>query len=158
MRTPAFVWMAGLALLGAAPAVAQEPGDTTPPPVRAPDAQLVFEREVFAYPMYERRNPFVSLVANQASGPRFEQMRLEGILYSPDPSFSLAVFSANRRAATAETAGQVGQVRRLRVGERWGNVRILEIRSREVVVEVEEFGLTEQRIMTLPTRGQGGSR
>ena len=32
-------------------------------------AALVFEREVFGYPTYERRNPFVTVVSGSEGGP-----------------------------------------------------------------------------------------
>ena len=45
----------------------------------------------------------------------------------------------------------------LKVGQSIGNVRVIEIRREQVVVEVEEFGLTEQKIMQLETRRLGGT-
>lgn len=114
--------------------------------------ELVFEREVFQYPEFQRRNPFRVLLGDD-SGPRFESMSVQGIIYSDqDRSGSMVLM----RAGQAE-AEQQAQSRRLRMGETWGNVRVLEIRRTEVVVEVTEFGLTEQKIMRLPTRAQGGS-
>lgn len=137
----------GLTVLSVAGAsVAQQrPGPSSQGEQEEP-TELVFEREVFDYPRFERRNPFVPLLST-AEGPRFEQMRLQGILLDEEPSRSLALVGS--------VGGGPG--RRLRVGESWGNVRILEIRRTEVLVQVEEFGQTEQRVMTLRTRGQGGS-
>lgn len=134
----------------------QEAGPQTPPPL---DTRLVFEREVFSYPTFDRRNPFRTLLSSE-DGPRFEQMRLEMILLSDEPGESIALLSAGRIGAPASAEGTVrrGETHRLRVGERWGNVRVIEIRETEIVVSVDEFGITEQRIMQLPTRGQGGSR
>ena len=140
--------------LGAIPAAggAQEPVDSAALP--AGPTELVFEREVFDYPTYERRNPFEPLTTT-ASGPRFEQMRLRGIIYSPDPRRSVALLAAGGANAAA---GAAGPTRRVRVGESWGNVRVLEIHRDQIVVEVEEFGLTERRVMQLERRrGQGGS-
>ena len=118
-------------------------------PPRPAAADLVFEREVFQYPSFERRNPFRELVG-EGSGPRFESMRLRGIIFvSTDPSQSMILMAAG--------SAEQPQSRHMRVGEQWGNVRILEIRRNEIVVAVEEFGMTEQRIMQLPTPGQGGS-
>lgn len=116
----------------------------------AADTELVFEREVFRYPAFERRNPFRPLLADEA-GPRFESMRLQGIIYTPgDRARSLVILAAG--------GGQDGgTTRRLREGERWGNVRVVEIRTREVLVEIDEFGQTEQMVMRLPTPGRGGS-
>lgn len=164
-RTARFVAMVGLALAASAsqrPAGAQEDAaaqeQEQDPPVR-PQTNLVFEREVFTYPSFERRNPFATLAANTEGAPRFEQMRLEGIVFSEQPGMSLALLSAGRRGTDGAAPGTaVGSSRRLRAGERWGNVRIVEIRRTQVVVEVEEFGTTERRTMELPTRGQGGSR
>lgn len=129
-------------------AVAQEPA----PPQQAEPTELVFEREVFDYPSYERRNPFEPLTST-TSGPRFEQIRLRGVIYSPDPRRSVALLSAGDAQG-----GNGGQTRRIRVGESWGNVRVLEIHRDEIVVEVEEFGLMERRVLQLDRRrGQGGS-
>lgn len=158
-RSSLLAW--GLVGLLAAPgaAWAQEGAAQQEAPPAQP-ASLVFEREVFTYPSFERRNPFESLLATSAGGPRFEQMRLEGIIYSETPGASIALVSAGRMgAANPDAPGRaVGQSTRLRVGERWGNVRVREIRRTQIVVDVEEFGLIERRIMDLPTRGQGGSR
>lgn len=126
-------------------------------------AELAFEREVFSYPTFARRNPFKPLLASAEGGPRWEGMRLEGILYDADPRYSIAIVSSGRagaRAGAAPAAGEAsaGETARLRVGQRWGNIRVLAINPDNVLIEVEEFGLTEQRTMRLPVRGQGGSR
>lgn len=136
---------------GAAPPAAQD-STAEEPARREQPAELVFEREVFQYPEFQRRNPFRVLLGD-GSGPRFESMSVQGIIYSAeDRSGSMVLM----RAGQAE-AEQQAQSRRLRLGETWGNVRVLEVRRTEVVVEVTEFGLTEQKIMRLPTRAQGGS-
>jgi hypothetical protein len=147
----------------ATPQPAEPPEDPSPtqeetPPVPMGDPRLIFEREVFDYPTFQRRNPFQSLLGTD-EGPRFEQMRLEGIIYSDDSRLSLALLSAGRGAVRgAAGQGAVGRATRLHEGDRWGNVRVVEIRRNQVVVDVEEFGMTERRTMDLPTRGQGGSR
>lgn len=148
----------GLFGLLAVPVVGVAQEQPTPP--ATPAANLVFEREVFSYPTFERRNPFQSLLATSAGGPRFEQMRLEGIIFSEQPGQSIALISAGRMGASNPDAPgrAVGRSTRLRVGERWGNVRVREITRTQIIVDVEEFGLIERRTMDLPTRGQGGSR
>jgi hypothetical protein len=61
-----------------------------PPP---PDtASLVFEREVFAYPTFERRNPFVRVLSGSEGGPRYEELQLIGIIFSSTPDLSVALF------------------------------------------------------------------
>ncbi len=130
-----------------------------PPPAGAqrPDtSSLVFEREVFIYPQFERRNPFRSLASGRESGPRFEEVALIGVIFSPNPDLSVALLGP--RASQGGGGGQQGPVRTFRVrrGDSLGNFRILEIQPTRIVVEVEEFGLTEQRIMELRRPGQGG--
>ena len=149
-----------LALAGlVAPVVAagQEP---PPPPAQQAPTELVFEREVFAYPSFERRNPFAPLTASNAGGPRFGQLRLMGIIYSETPSESVAIVGTSTVEISEDAATftvQEGTSWYLKVGQSVGDIRIVEIRRDRVVVEVEEFGLTEQKIMQLQTRRQGGT-
>lgn len=157
----------GLLLLSTSlllPAVLAGQQQAQPAPQQAAAAQqepteLVFEREVFSYPSFQRRNPFKPLVAGEG-GPRFEQLRVMGILYDPDPAASVAVLGTST-VTVSEDGQQVtvseGRSWYLKVGQSIGNVRILEIRRDQVVVEVEEFGLTERKIMQLETRRLGGT-
>lgn len=144
------------ALLVSAVVVGQQTPPPGPPPqdsLRPPDTtQLVHRREVFSYPEFQRRNPFTSLVGGNA-GPRYEGMRLLVTLVSDtDPSRSIATITVGGGSPEAPP-----MTRQLRVGERWGNVVVREIRQEEILVDVEEFGQIEARIMRLTTRGQGGS-
>lgn len=147
-------------LLGAlCPAAASAQNDSTAT-AEAPPTQLVFEREVFSYPTFVRRNPFAPLSSNSAGGPRFDVISLRGIIYSAGPSGSVAMFGIGGGVQanpdnTLEVAA--GQSRRLRVGEQWGNMRVLEIHSDRVVVEVTEFNLSETHVMRIVRAGQGGS-
>ena len=65
---------------------------------------LAFEREVFTYPDYARRNPFKSLLGGD-EGPRFESLLLLGILYSPFAGESIALLAEGTRSITPATAG-----------------------------------------------------
>jgi hypothetical protein len=128
-------------------------------PRRVTTANLVSEREVFNYPRYQRRNPFSPLLIGDEAGPRFEEIELMMVIFSADPSRSVAMFGpkggvTNLEGAAAQAAAALNY--RVRRGDRMGNVRILEIQRTRVVVEVEEFGLTEQRIMELRRPGEGG--
>jgi hypothetical protein len=130
-----------------------------PPPPRQQPTELVFEREVFRYPSFQRRNPFRALVAGEG-GPRFEQLRLMGVLHDADPASSVAVVGTSAVSISEDglnVSVTEGQTWYLKVGQSIGNVRIIEIRREQVVVEVEEFGLTEQKIMQLETRRLGGT-
>jgi hypothetical protein len=113
---------------------------------------LVFEREVFEYPNYDRRNPFAPLLSSAEGGPRFERLRLLGIVYSEDPRLSLVTLT------DGDEEGERRPSYRVRVGDRIGNSTVLEILPRSVVLEVDDFGLTERRVLKIRSRtqGQGG--
>lgn len=160
--------LGGLLVLGApAAAEAQVAGqrpDSMVSPADTAVVELVLRREVFTYPSFERTDPFMPLLSLEA-GPRFEQMRLTGIVVDElAPTNSIAVISAEANSTVAAPPPGAPQVeapamvvRRLRAGERWGNVRIVRIEQERVVVDVNNFGVVESRVMTLTSRGQGGS-
>ena len=157
---------AGALLLPAA-AVAQEPPANPPAqqqqtgqPAAQQVTELVFEREVFSYPTLQRRNPFHPLTGGDQGGPRFEALRVVGIIYSDNPSESVAVLGTSIVELSEDAATvtvQPGQSWHLKVGQSVGNIRVVEIHREQVVVEVEEFGLTEQKIMQLQIRRLGGT-
>lgn len=128
------------------------------PPPPAEETELVFEREVFQYPSFTRPNPFVAL-DEDSSGPRFEQLSVIGIMYSDTPSSSVAVLSTG--GVTVAEDGTVspvdGDAFYLRVGQRIGNVTIVEIHPERVVVDVEEFGLMDRRTLVFNSRREGGT-
>ncbi|MFH1765873.1 MAG: hypothetical protein ABIF09_16925 [Gemmatimonadota bacterium] len=154
-RLHRYLLVPGLALLvlSFAPLQAQETPPPTSPPQRPDSVDLVFQREAFFYPGYERRNPFAPLQRGNESGPRIEDIRLIGIIYSSNPDLSVASFGPRTSPAGEGSGVQSYRVRR---GDTLGNIRILEIQQRRVVVQIEEFGQTEQRIMELQRPGQGG--
>lgn len=155
-RTLFPIVLAAAALAAAAPAAAQEPPPAQPPP----PTELVFEREVFAYPAFTRRNPFRPLTGSNQGGPRFESLRVLGIIHSSDPSHSTAMLGTSTVEVSADgTSVNVapGQSWYLKVGQSIGNIRVVEIRPDQVVVEVEEFGLTERKTMQLQIRRLGGT-
>lgn len=131
-----------------------------PPPVQQPPTELVFEREVFTYPAMARRNPFRPLTGSNQAGPRFETLRVLGIIHSDDPRASTAMLGTSpvevSEDGTNVTVGK-GQSWYLKVGQSIGNIRVVEIRRDQVVVEVEEFGLTERKTMQLQIRRLGGT-
>lgn len=171
---------AALALTFAtAPLAAQEtPAPPPPRPDTVADVELVTEREVFSYPAFERRNPFRPLVGDEA-GPRFEQVELRGIIFDAnDPTRSVALLGLRRNAeqqlqqqvqqqiqqqeaGTAPLADTIyipDPSNRLRVGQRWGNMQIVQIQPDHVVLDVTEFGITEPRILRMTVRRQGEPR
>jgi hypothetical protein len=154
MNRTAFVMAAAAGLLVAADAEAQD----GQPPQAQQDAELVFEREVFDYPSFTRRNPFRPL-----SGPggelRYEDLSLIGIMYSPDGVNSVAVLSTGGVTVNEDgtTAPVDGDAFYLKVGERIGNATIVEIRRDAVIVDVQEFDAVERRTMNFISRRQGGT-
>ena len=140
-------------ILLASPVGAQDTPPQTPPRPRPDSVALVFEREVFVYPQYQRRNPFAPLVSGDEAGPRYEGLQLIGVIYSADPEKSVALFGPRTDLAADPSLVRTYRVRR---GDQLGNIRILQIQETRVVVEVQEFGMREQRIMQLQRPGQGG--
>jgi hypothetical protein len=139
---------------------AQEPA-TTPPAPPGPPAELELSsfREVFQYPGFARRNPFLPLGSSDGE-VRYEQLSLIGIIYSSDPGSSVAVLSTGGVTVGDDgvVAGVEGDAYNAKVGQRIGNTTIREIQRDRVIVDVEEFGLTERRTMVFISRRQGGSR
>ena len=150
--------IAALVIIGMPAAAA---GQDRPVVQIADSTDLVFEREVFAYPNYSRRNPFIPLVDDDASGPRFEELALLGVVHHSNPLYSVVLFGvgsvANAGAASGGGGGGGGfETHRLRRGDIIGNTRIVNISVDQVVVEVEEFGMTERHVLELPRADQGG--
>jgi hypothetical protein len=155
---------------------AASPGGERPTPVPLGDIAMISEREVFSYPGFTRRNPFRPLLGDE-SGPRFEQVELRGILYdNTNSGRSVAIVAlraqaerqiqqiVQRQVAAQESTTAARQdtiyvpeaTERLRVGQKWGNMRVARIEEDHVVVSVTEFGITEQRILRIVVRRQGG--
>ena len=155
MRIIRWTLAAGLVLLGATTfSEAASAQEEAPPPQATPATELVFDREVFDYPRYNRRNPFSPLVDMADSGPRFEELSLQGIVYSSNPQLSVVLLHGGEiRVAEGVTMPQTFRLRR---GEVVGNVRIIEIQPTRVIVDVDEFGVIEQRVFELQ-RGSGGN-
>lgn len=150
------VLMAGLVALAgcevppeadAQAAPAQQEPMTPPPPevINGDTIQLVFEREVFTYPTFQRRNPFAPLTG-QTDGPRYEDLELRMVILVEDGPGSVATL-ALRGSGGGQQSG--ARTFRVREGDVLGNMRIRTIRLREIVVDVDEFGQRDTRIMEL---------
>lgn len=150
MLRPDHVLLAGLLLGVAAPLRGQAPPATPAPVPSAAELQLVYEREIFTYPIENRRDPFTPLTGPEGDGlgPRFEQLTLRGIIFSPTASRSVALL-----------ADPNGRIYRIRQGEIVGNAVIVAIEPLRVVFRVESFGAMRQEALELkrPDR-RGGQR
>lgn len=154
------IFILGAGCLAPGGLVAQDPPQGAP----GDTLTLSFEREVFAYPEFERRNPFRTLASGTDTGPRFENLVLLGILYSPFEGESLALLGEGSRTVSSDgpggrervTVDLTGATFRAREGEIVGNVTIGTIEREQITIELDEFGLTETRIMLLPRATPGG--
>jgi Tfp pilus assembly protein PilP len=133
-------------LLAAAPLAAQQgqPPDTqqaaarTPLPTKARDIQLVFEREVFRYPVENRRDPFRSLADQEHLGPLFDDLTLRMIIFSSRPGQSVALLADGAK-----------KVYRLHKGDIIGNATVLDIDQTRVRFAVEDYGNRRQETLEL---------
>lgn len=106
-------------------------------------AELVFEREVFVYPSHPR-DPFRPLTEEEA-GPRFEDLTLLGVIAGASPGAGVALVGVGSDGRS--------DARRLRVGDTLGNVRVVDVRAREIVVEVDELGDVQERVLRVERPG-----
>lgn len=132
-----------LLLLVAGPLVAQDAPPQRPP--QESEITLVYEREVFSYEPSGRRDPFGPLTSS-GIGPRFEELTLQGIIYST---------GAGRSVALLMDGG--GQIHRVHVGDIVGNARVLEIGTLRVLFAVDEFGRIRQEFLELQRRATTGA-
>lgn len=123
--------------------VAQQGGDAQAAQSgeRSQQITLVYEREIFSYRGGGRRDPFEPLTDDNEMGPRFEELSLQGIIYS------------RAGQSVALLRGGEDRVFRVRVGDVIGNTRVIEISPTRVVMAVENFGSIRQEILEMPQRG-----
>lgn len=134
----------------AAPPAGQPVEEPPPPTAAVPDTSaqdstvqaLALSREVFAY-RGSGRDPFMSLLRSGDMRPLPQDLRVVGITYDTRyPQRSVAVLS------------DVAAVKRytVRPGDVIGRVRIVEIRTTEVIAVVQEFGVDRQLVLPLRRR------
>jgi hypothetical protein len=96
-------------------------------------------RETFAY-SGSTRDPFNSLLNMAKSGPEVADLQLVGIYQNMrSPSGNVAVFR--------EKEG--GRRHKLRAGDQLGRSRVVQIRERDVVFMIEDFGFERQETLSL---------
>ncbi len=101
----------------------------------------VLQREVFEYPITERRDPFAPLSAGDELGPRFEDLGLSGIIYSPERGSIVVLVD---RAT----------LRRYRVweGDAIGGARLVAVSQTEAEFLVTVFGVSRRDTLRLKTQ------
>jgi len=119
---------------------------------------LAFEREVFQYPSFDRVNPFKPLLATDSGGPRYERLRLSGVIYAETtPGRSVATLSTSVAAIAQDgtITATLGDSYYLKVGQTIGNTTVVEINRTSIEVDVEEFGVVDRKTMRLLTASGG---
>jgi type IV secretory pathway VirB10-like protein len=101
--------------------------------------EMEMSRETFAY-SGAPRDPFNSLFNLAKAGPEVADLQLVGIYQNlRSPNASVAVFR--------ERDG--GKRHKLRAGDQLGRSRVLQIRDRDVVFMIEDFGFERQDTLSL---------
>ena len=126
-----------IGILAAVPAASQSRDTTARPDSASQSIELV--REVFSYEG-AGRDPFVSLLKSGDVRPLIADLKLVTIVYDARyPARSVAVL----RDITN------GKRYRAKVGEVFGRLRVTQIRPREVVFTVQEYGYERQQTLSL---------
>jgi hypothetical protein len=103
-----------------------------------PRSELVIVREEFVYSSEGRRDPFLSLMKTGELRPMISDLRLVTVIFDP-VGRSVAVM---RDVATKEQY-------RVKVGQSLGRMRVAQIRPKEVVFTLEEYGFSRQEVLAL---------
>lgn len=113
----------------------------------AVDQQISVDRETFNYPAGTRRDPFQPLSAGDDLGPRFEDLNLSGVVYSPATG-SIAIL----------TDRATGKRYRVWEGDVIGGAKLVRVRAVEVDFVVTAFGVSRQETLRLKSldKEQGG--
>jgi hypothetical protein len=126
--------------------------ETEDPPVQATevsavDQQISVDRETFNYPAGTRRDPFQPLSAGDELGPRFEDLNLSGVVYSPATG-SIAILMDRA----------TGKRYRVWEGDVIGGAKLVRVRAVEVDFVVTAFGVSRQETLRLKSldKEQGG--
>jgi hypothetical protein len=131
----------------AAPAPATAPATPTTIVGVAPKSSKTLDRippvtrEIFTYDAAGRRDPFYSLILTDDLRPLLSDLKLVGVLYSPNGGRSVAIFR------DIQTNAQY----RVQQGSALGRMRVAEIKSKGVIFTIDEFGLSRQDSLMLMT-------
>ena len=97
-------------------------------------------RETFAY-AGGTRDPFVSLINNDKSGPEIADLDLVGVyLDLRTPSNNVVVLREKKTSAKRH---------KMRVGDQLGRARLTQIRARDAVFMIQDFGFERQETLSL---------
>ncbi len=116
---------------------AATPGDSASP--AADPTESVVYRETFAYGGASR-DPFASLIKSAHAGPEIADLQLVGI-------YEDLRYSGNSIAVLREKTS--GKRHKLRQGEQLGRLRVTQIRPKDVVFTIQDFGYERQETLSL---------
>ena len=147
MTERSLVAVALLLLLGAPELMAQTAEQDPVTEVDRAQTAPALERETFSYVAGGRRDPFRPLEAGAELGPRFEDLELSGIIYSPEAASVVVLVDRSTQ-------------RRYRVweGDIVGGAQLLDVTPDEAIFVVTVFGVTRQETLRLKNmdKEQGG--
>ena len=136
MRIPSLA-LALAALVGPPSSAAAQQDTTVRHDSLPPATSLV--REVFAYEG-GGRDPFMSLLKSGDVRPLISDLRLTTIVYD-------ARFAARSVAVLRDITNR--RLYRVKVGDILGRLKVTQIRPREIVFTVQEFGFERQETLSL---------
>ncbi len=125
---------------GAPAAATPRPEDTPPADSLGADAEAGLLRETFAYGGAPR-DPFASLIKTAHAGPELGDLQLVGI-------YEDLRYSGNSIAVLREKTKE-GKRHKLRVGDQLGRLRVTQIRHKDVVFTIQDFGYERQETLSL---------
>ncbi|HEU5170188.1 MAG TPA: hypothetical protein VFU46_06605 [Gemmatimonadales bacterium] len=119
---------------------AAKPEDTAPADSLAAGAETALLRETFTYGGAPR-DPFASLIKTAHAGPELADLQLVGI-------YEDLRYSGNSIAVLRERTKD-GKRHKLRVGDQVGRLRVTQIRPKDVVFTIQDFGYERQETLSL---------
>lgn len=129
-----------LALLAlAAPPAAAQRDTTARPDTTAPPPPQALLREVFAYEG-GGRDPFMSLLRSGDVRPLISDLKLTTIVYD-------ARYAARSVAVLRDITNR--RIYHVKTGDIIGRLKVTQIRPREIVFTVQEFGFERQETLSL---------
>lgn len=124
----------------AAPAA---PANPAPRPAAKPATQdstkVSFDREVFFYAKEGRRDPFASPIETGEIRPLVTDLKVVGIIFDASGRNSVAVMR--------DVSTQLQY--RAKVGQILGRAKVMQIKSQEVVLSIDEYGFSRQETLKL---------
>lgn len=102
-------------------------------------ASVTIAREVFDYTRTGRRDPYKSLMSSSDVRPLLSDLKLTSVAYDDSGQHSVAIL---RDLVTKERY-------MLKVGQRLGRLRVVDIKYKSVVFTTDEFGFNRQETLQM---------